>query len=110
MPFSLTSCRRITRLRLPVLVALRLTAAACGDSAPTSPDAAENVIQVLPEGAEPVASLSFAGGIPLGNFDQPLSVLGSIFNGAHANTGPTLLLLELTRIKAQGGKVILALS
>ncbi len=57
-----------------------------------------------------VASASFAGGIPIGNFNQPLDMYGSLFNGAHSNTAPQGLIKELAQIKAQGGKVVLALS
>ena len=86
------------------------TVAACGDSVdPTSPDTGDDVMTVLPAGNQPIAS-AFAGGIPFGNFAQPVSQLGSIFNGAHENSTPTGLLRELQEIKSRGGKVILALS
>jgi hypothetical protein len=85
-------------------------ATACDDStSPTSPDAGDDGITVLPAGNEPLAA-AFAGGIPFGNFAQPLSQFGSIFNGSHANSTPTGLLKELQEIKSKGGKVILALS
>lgn len=87
-----------------------LTVAACGDSAPTSPPSAEDAVTVLTVGEQPLASASFAGGIPLGNFDQPISEFGSVFNGAHDNTSPNQLLSVLQQIKSRGGKVILALS
>jgi len=86
------------------------TVAACGDSVdPTSPDTGDDVMTVVPAGNEPLAS-AFAGGIPIGNFAQPISQLGSIFNGAHENSTPTGLLRELQESKSRGGKVILALS
>ena len=87
------------------------TVAACSDSLdPTSPEASDDVIATsLPGGAQPTAS-AFAGGIPFGNFAQPVSQMGSIFNGAHENSTPTGLLRELQEIKSRGGKVILALS
>ena len=86
------------------------TVAACGDSVdPTSPDTGDDVMTVVPAGNEPLAS-AFAGGIPFGNFAQPISQLGSIFNGSHENSTPTGLLRELQETKSRGGKVILALS
>ena len=84
-------------------------ASACDDStSPTSPDAAD-AITVLPAGNEPLAA-AFAGGIPIGNFNQPLSQFGSVYNGAHSNVSPSALLKELQEVKSKGGKVILALS
>jgi hypothetical protein len=85
-------------------------ATACDDStSPTSPDAGDDAITVLPAGNEPLAA-AFAGGIPIGNFDQPLSQFGSIYNGAHSNVSPSSLMKELQEVKSKGGKVILALS
>jgi hypothetical protein len=82
---------------------------ACDDStSPTSPDT-DDAITVLPVSNEPLAG-AFAGGIPIGNFNQPLSQFGSIYNGAHSNVSPNALLKELQETKAKGGKVILALS
>ena len=111
MSFILDSCRGVTRLRALVLAVLMLTVAtACDDStAPTGPATTDDGITVLPAGDQPLAS-AFAGGIPLGNFAQPLSEFGSIFNGAHANSTPTGLLRELQAIKSRGGKVVLCLS
>jgi len=110
MPFSLELCRRVARLRTLVLVTSMFTVAACGDTVdPTSPDTGDDVMTVVPAGNEPLAS-AFAGGIPIGNFAQPISQLGSIFNGAHENSTPTGLLRELQESKSRGGKVILALS
>jgi hypothetical protein len=85
-------------------------ATACDDStSPTSPDTGGDAITVLPVGSEPLAA-AFAGGIPLGNFNQPLTQFGSIYNGAHSNVSPSALLKELQEVKSKGGKVILALS
>src|SRR5262245_3561756 len=110
MSFILESCRRVTRLRSLVLAVLTLTVAtACDDStSPTSPDA-DDAMTALPAGSEPLAA-AFAGGIPLGNFNQPVSLFGSIYNGAHSNVSPSALLKELQEVKSKGGKVILALS
>ena len=110
MSFSFDSFRLLTRLRPFVLVALLLPVAACDDSDPTSPESAPEVLTVLPMEDEPLASVSFAGGIPLGNFAQPISEFGSIFNGSHENSTPTGLIQELQQIKSRGGKAVLALS
>lgn len=110
MSLSLDSFRLLTRLRPFVLVALMLPVAACDDTDPTSPESAPEVLTVLPMEDEPLASASFAGGIPLGNFAQPISEFGSIFNGSHENSTPTGLIQELQQIKSRGGKVVLALS
>ena len=86
------------------------TVAACADSVdPTSPTSSDDVMTALPAGNQPIAS-AFAGGIPFGNFAQPVTQIGSIFNGAHENSTPSGLLRELQEIKSRGGKVILALS
>jgi hypothetical protein len=108
MSFCLDSYRRLARLR-PLVLTVVLFTAACSDTAPTSPAPADDVT-VLPVGNETLPSVSFAGGIPLGNFDQPMSQFGSIFNGAHDNTGPNQLLSVLQQVKSRGGKVVLALS
>jgi hypothetical protein len=85
-------------------------ATACDDStSPTSPDTGDDAMTVLPAGNEPLAA-AFAGGIPLGNFNQPISQFGSIYNGAHSNVSPAALMKELQEVKSRGGKVILALS
>jgi hypothetical protein len=110
MSLSLDSFRPLTRLRPFVLVALMLPVAACDDTDPTSPESAPEVLTVLPMEDEPLASASFAGGIPLGNFAQPISEFGSIFNGSHENSTPTGLIQELQQIKSRGGRVVLALS
>lgn len=116
MPFALESCRRNARLRPLVFVALLFVVAACGDSDPISPESTADAVTVLPVGDEltggdePLAAAGFAGGIPLGNFAQPLTEFGPIFNGSHSNVSPNRMLQELQRIKAEGGKVILALS
>jgi hypothetical protein len=109
MPFSFDSCRPMARLRPLVLVPLMLTVAACDESDPVSPEVADEAVTVLPVANEPLAS-AFAGGIPLGNFNQPLSLFGSTYNGAHSNVSPERMLRELQEIKSKGGKVILALS
>jgi hypothetical protein len=58
---------------------------------------------------EPSFSTSFAGGIPLGNFHQPTSLYGTVYNGAMRNIYPKYLRSELSAIRSRGGKVMLNL-
>jgi hypothetical protein len=98
-----------SRLRVPVCALVILALAGCDSSQSVSPegdDLPASGVAAVPE----LASVSFAGGIPLGNFSQPLTAYGSTFNGAHINSTPSGLLRELAQIKAQGGKVVIALS
>jgi hypothetical protein len=53
------------------------------------------------------STASFAGGIPFGTFEQPISTFGSLYNGAKANIWPGELLSSLASIKSRGGKVVL---
>lgn len=100
------------RLRVPVIAAMILAFAGCESSesfspeSNTTPEVPGSGMAAVPE----VASVTFAGGIPFGNFDQPITAFGSIYNGAHANSSPHVLISELAAIKARGGKVVLALS
>ena len=99
----------VARIRVPVCALVILAFAGCENSESLSPqgeDLTGSDVAAVPE----LASATFAGGIPLGNFTQPLSEFGSTFNGAHSNTGPNALVKELATIKAKGGKVVLALS
>jgi hypothetical protein len=120
MSHSFKLSRRIARLRAPLLAALSLAAVACGESdvlnpdssiAPGAPDqtaAADEAITVAE--APATASASFAGGIPFGNWAQPTSTFGSVYNGAVRNIHPPALMRELADIRARGGRVALKLS
>lgn len=57
-----------------------------------------------------LASVSFAGGIPIGLFHLPNGEYGSRYNGALRTISPYYLLRDLAAIKARGGKVVLNLS
>jgi hypothetical protein len=96
------------RLRVPVCALLVLVFAGCDNQQSLSPESDQAVsgVEAVPE----LASASFAGGIPIGNFNQPITAYGATFNGAHENSGPESLVRDLAQIKAQGGKVVLALS
>lgn len=56
------------------------------------------------------ASISYAGGIPIGTFHQPNSAYGSRYNGALRNIWPAYLNSNLAAIKSRGGKVMLSLA
>ena len=116
MPYSF----RLSRLRALVAAALVLGLAACGDTDSFNPensttaDAADQGPaldgSIVPVEAQPVASASYAGGIPFGNFAQPTSAFGSVYNGAHRSIYPQQLMSELAAIRARGGKVALKLA
>ncbi len=97
-------------VRVPVCAAFILAFAGCENGKSFSPevdsDTPASGVAAVPE----LASLSFAGGIPLGNFNQPIDEFGSIFNGAHSNSSPDQLVRELAAVKARGGKVVLVLA
>lgn len=108
MTYTFKLSRRIARLRAP-LFTLLIALTGCDNARsfdPEPPDAAGQGSAI----DNPIPSTSFAGGIPFGNFGQPTSEFGSVFNGAQRNIYPQYLLRELAVIKAQGGKVALKLS
>jgi hypothetical protein len=124
MAHSFKLSRRIARLRALVTTLLAFTLVGCGtdsldpDSS-TSPDPADpatldgSTLQadaVPVAEAAPVASASYAGGIPFGTFSQPTGTFGSMFNGAQRIIYPQYLVRELAAIKARGGKVAIRLS
>jgi hypothetical protein len=57
--------------------------------------------------ADPSFSTSFAGGIPIGTFEQPTTTFGSRYNGAKENIAPSSLVSALSAIRSRGGKVVL---
>jgi hypothetical protein len=84
---------------------LLATSLGCESADRVSPNAAEPV----PEAAR--AAAPAATGIPFGNFNQPLSAYGSLFNGGHLNPQkPESLLSYLSTIRAAKGHVVLALA
>lgn len=108
MVYRFESFMSTARLRVPVCALLVLAFAGCDNQQSLSPESDQAVsgVEAVPE----LASASFAGGIPIGNFNQPITAYGATFNGAHENSGPESLVRDLAQIKAQGGKVVLALS
>jgi hypothetical protein len=122
MPHSFKLSRRLARFRAPVAVVLLLSLAACNDDSfnpdrSTTPDPVDQVPAVADDGeiqAVPVAgpelATSFAGGIPIGTFDQPTSEFGSRYNGAQRIIATSYMLTELSTIRSRGGKVVLLLA
>jgi hypothetical protein len=102
--------RRIARFRVPAAAALVLTLYAC-NSADTL-DSDHSFTNDPSDGAPtaPSAASTFAGGIPIGTFDQPLSEFGSRYNGAMVIIGTSAMLSELSTIRSRGGKVVLLLA
>jgi hypothetical protein len=111
--------RRIARLRAPVFAAVILTIAACNTADSFNPDTSIPATASDPgsqSGGQvdtvngPLASLSYAGGIPMGLFHLPDGSFGSRYNGALRTISPSYLLSDLAAIKSRGGKVILCLT
>jgi hypothetical protein len=102
--------RRWARLR--AAAALMAVAAFAGCNGDTLTNPGDESSPVAPAGASaPVAfSTAYRGGIPFGNFHQPTTTLGSLYNGAMRNIVPGDLLSELKAIKDRGGKVMLNLA
>lgn len=134
MTHSFKLSRRIARLRVATLAVLSLALVACDSSDSLNPDdslaegvdlgapadpissieddapVAEEDLTIMEVGEPTMASASFAGGIPFGNFHQPTGSLGSTYNGALRNIWPAYLVKELSAIKGRGGKVVLSLA
>jgi hypothetical protein len=99
--------RRLARLRGPACVAAVLALVGCSDSDAFAPghDAGDT-----PSTPTPALGTAFAGGIPIGMFDQPLSDFGGRYNGAQLTISPNLLVDELAAIKSRGGKIVLMMA
>jgi hypothetical protein len=137
MPHSFKLSRRIARFRAPLLAALFSVLLGCDQTDSLNPavnadptgTADPGLIddgsfigddpflaeEDQPTGAEvldaqPLASISYAGGIPFGTTNQALSYYGDRYNGALLIIWPGLLLDELKYIKARGGKVVLSMT
>ena len=126
MAYSFKLSRRIARLRAPACAALIAALAACDSSEsldPNSgiiPDAAdqsgitevtvEDAVDAAAVGEPTLASISFAGGIPIGMAAQPLSLFGSRFNGAKLTIGANQLLGQLSTIRSRGGRIVLMMA
>ncbi|HET6578847.1 MAG TPA: hypothetical protein VFG66_11005, partial [Gemmatimonadales bacterium] len=99
-----------------MLAAALIAFGACDSGDSLSPESStlpdqglETGSQALPVDA-PEFATAFAGGIPIGTSDQPLSQYGSRYNGSLQVIWPGLLRDELAAIKARGGKVVLSMA
>ncbi len=99
------AARRV-RLRAPLSAAMILAFSGCDRTEPLSPDSS-TPIEAAAVSEPSFAAVSFAGGIPIGHFRQPVEAFGSQYNGAKMTIGPENLLVSLAAIKARGGRVVL---
>jgi hypothetical protein len=113
MTHSFKLSRRIARLRVPALAAI-IAVVGCNSTDSVSPDSSLPLATGDSPAAAPAApiadpsfSSSFAGGIPIGTFEQPTTTFGSLYNGAKENISPGALVSTLSAIRARGGKVVL---
>jgi hypothetical protein len=136
MPYSFKLSRRIARFRAPIAAALVLGLVGCDDSNSFTPDSntpaavdpnapvdpialvddditiqEDDSTVLAPAGdALNTASVSFAGGIPMGTYALPTSQFGNTYNGGMRTIGPYELRNELAAIKNRGGKIILMMA
>ena len=103
--------RRIARLRVPAVAAIILAFTACDTTNSLNPESSAPPESGIPTPDAPsLATVSFAGGIPVGFFAMPYTVIGTRSNGTLRNIYPGNLLSELREIRNRGGKVVLNLA
>ena len=132
MSHSFILSRRVLRFRAFAFSACIVALAACDSSDSLNPDTSlpegveletpadpissieedtpleeDGTQQLAPAGEPVLASVSFAGGIPMGTYAQPTSTFGERYNGGLRNIWPESLTRELAAIKSRGGKVVL---
>ncbi|HJR16054.1 MAG TPA: hypothetical protein VJ808_04305 [Gemmatimonadales bacterium] len=112
MEHTYNLAHRAARFRASILALLALSFGACNSDELTNSIAEDPTNPI--EAAEPVVvdeapsfATSFAGGIAMGHFGQPLSAFGSINNGAKMTVSPGSLMEYLAGVRARGGKVVL---
>ncbi len=108
MTYTFKLSRRLARLRGPACVAAVLALVGCSDSDAFAPG--HDGSGDTPSANSPALATSFAGGIPIGMFEQPLPDIGGRYNGAQLAISPNLLLDELAQIKSRGGKIVLMMA
>ena len=110
MTYTFKLSRRIARLRAALAAVLLMALAGCDGTEPldpsggTTPDADHGVLGSAP------ATVSFAGGIPIGLSAQPVTAFGSRFNGAKLTIGANQLLGQLSTIRSRGGRIVLMMA
>ena len=111
MTYTFKLARRIARLRAPLTAAFMLALVSCDDTNETlSPETNSDSPAATQIETIAAASVSYAGGIPMGLFHLPNSEFAGPYNGAMRVAGTSDLLSNLAAIKANGGKVILSLT
>jgi hypothetical protein len=109
MSHSLKLARRAARFRAVAAISLLLAASACDEDrlGPVDTEAVPTATADDQTDSPMNASVSFAGGIPIGTFGQPNHAFGSLYNGAKLTLETWELLNKLAVIKSRGGKVVL---
>ena len=108
MTYLFKLARRTARQRTLPLIALAATLAACDTDRLTNSSEAPAATEVEPVSTPaPLFASGFRGGIPFGTFALPTNEFGPVYNGAHRNLAPEVILAELAAIKSQGGRVVL---
>jgi hypothetical protein len=111
MAYNFEFAARLVRLRAALLAGLVFAFAACDNTeqplSPSSDTPADPGVETVTIEEPSFASVSFAGGIPIGHFGQPVSAYGNVNNGAKMTVSPGGLLDYLAGVKARGGKVVL---
>jgi hypothetical protein len=125
MPNSCKWFRRKSRLRavLPAVISLALVACDQGDvfnpDDSTTPQPGDQGplpvddqtgVQVAEMDIPISASLSFAGGIPIGMFSQPVTTFNGRYNGSKLTVSPSSIVKVLSGAKAVGGRMVLMLA
>jgi hypothetical protein len=109
MTFTFKLSRRIARLRAPLIAAVTLSLVGCNTTDSLTPDDSTPP-EVVDAGVPQLATVAWAGGIPIGTTSQPNTAFGTVFDGAYRIIWPEYLLSNLAEIKARGGRVILDLA
>ena len=119
MTHSITSSRRLARLRAPLFAAVILALAGCDNPEALEPGrgapaddietliADESGVEAVPVD-DPALAAASRRGIPIGHFAQPISTFGRLYNGGHQNFSPNRIVRELSAIRGRGGRVVIA--
>jgi hypothetical protein len=100
----------IARLRAPLFGALILILTSCNSTDSFTPDSEGPAVEPATPVDAPSFSTAYAGGIPMGLFHTPYSVIGTRYNGTLHSIYPGNLVSELRAIRDRGGKVVLNLA
>ena len=114
MTHSFKLSRRMARHRAPLLAAFMLIAACNSteslDPAPVADTPIDDQPAVTTLVPTDELDAAYAGGMPFGTFDQPVTSWGSYLNGGLRIISASYLKSSLAEIKSRGGKVVLDLA